>query len=148
MNPRESIRSLTVLPVTAADWEATYQSTVRRFIIARQHRRPVRFYCCAANRHDGHLLVVGKKAEPLYVAVVALGPLTGDSLATFFVARANDFVEINCWGNRQTDLPWSAAGTLESAQKLPRRERRMMILLIGSVIQELTEQFAKCRQQN
>ena len=92
--------------------------------------------------------MVGKDCHPLFVVIVALGPLASGSLADFFLHHAADFDEVNCWGNSALDQPWSTAGALPVAGALLKSDRRLMVLLIGTLITELTERFAQQRKNN
>lgn len=135
-------------PLTTDHWEQTFQSVCATFAAARSNQPPVRFYSCAKSNYDGHLLVVGKEVEPLYVVVVVLGPVAADSLADYFLNRARDFVEVTCWGNALSEYTWSAAGTLPAAESLSKRERKIMVGLMGAMVKELMARFAEEHMKN
>jgi hypothetical protein len=147
MSNQESSRQSN-LPTTTADWERALRSIRETYLAARHNQPPTEFFSTGKRLYDGHLLLVGKDAQPLYLVILALGPLVAESLGAFFIGHGNDFVEINCWGNSSSDRPWAAAGAFPAARALPKREQGMMVLMIGSLIQELTEQFTEQQKKN
>jgi hypothetical protein len=136
------------LPLTAEHWEHTFQLVCATFAAARSNQPPVQFYSCARNHYDGHLLVVGKDVQPLFLVVVVLGPVAAESLSDYFLSRGKDFVGISCWGDPLSEYNWSAAGALPAAESLSKRERKVMVRLIGSVVKELMERFAVEHMRN
>ena len=127
------------LEMTETDWERIFQKVLRKYRAARRNQPAVRFFSWGSSRYDGHVLVAGKDVEPLYIIVIVLGPLVAGSLADFFVSKAPGFVEITCWGDAHTKLPWSAVGALPAAEALSKQEHKMMVSLIGAMVQELIE---------
>jgi hypothetical protein len=147
MNKRESSQQPN-LPMTEADWERALQCIRQSYVAARHNQPPEEFYSAGKRHYDGHLLLVGKDVQPLYMVIMAMGPLVAESLGDFFIGHANDFVEINCWGNSSENQPWSAAGAFSAARALSKREQRMMVLMIGTLIQEFREQYFEQQKKN
>lgn len=147
MNNQESSQRPN-LPMTVADWERALHKIRQTFVEARLNQPPVKFFSTGKSHYDGHLLLVGKDVEPLFMVILALGPLVAESLGDFFIRHGHDFVEINCWGNSSQGRPWAAAGTLPAARALSKRDQRMMVLMIRALIQEFTEQFIAQQKKN
>lgn len=133
------------LPLTPSDWQATLQAVRQTYAAARRNQPPVEFFSTSRSRYEGHVILVGKGAEPLFLILVALGPLASDSLDEFFMTQVFGFLELRSHGPTPTENSWCAIGMLPAAKALSPDEKKNMLAKIGAVIDELTE---KCAAQH
>jgi hypothetical protein len=143
---KRRIRKNPELPLTDSEWEEIYQGVCDRFREPDQPQKTL--YSAGYFHHDSHLLVAGKNGQPMYLVLIALGPLDGESLVNFFLSKVTSFTEITCWGHFSRDFPWSVAGAMPEAQILTIKERTTMLALLQCIVKELEERFLAEQKNN
>ena len=97
---------------------------------------------------DGHLAILGKDGEPMFVVMLALGPVDAEGLFAYFQCRVEDFVGIDLIGSIEDELPWCVVGSLPATEQLDEAERESLEEQIEPFLLDLTERFQAMQMNN
>ena len=97
---------------------------------------------------DGHLAILGQDGEPMFVVMLALGPVDAESLFAYFQSRVEDFVGLDLIGSIEDELPWCVVGALPATEQLDEAERESLEEQIEPFLLDLTERFQAMQMNN
>ena len=97
---------------------------------------------------DGHLAILGLNGEPMFVVMLALGPVDAESLFAHFQSRVEDFVGLDLIGSIEDELPWCVVGALPATEQLDEAERESLEEQIEPFLLDLTERFQAMQMNN
>ena len=97
---------------------------------------------------DGHLAILGLNGEPMFVVMLALGPVDAESLFAYFQSRVEDFVGLDIIGSIEDELPWCVVGSLPATEQLDEAERESLEEEIEPFVMDLTERFFAAQTNN
>ena len=97
---------------------------------------------------DGHLAILGQDGEPMFVVMLALGPVDAEGLFAYFQSRVEDFVGIDLIGSIEDALPWCVVGSLPATEQLDEAERESLEEQIEPFLLDLTERFQAMQMNN
>ena len=132
--------------LTNADWDATYQELNEQ--ICANAEADSSLLGAVSIHCDGHLAVLGRDGEPMFVVMLALGPVDAEGLFAYFQSRAEDFVGIDLIGSIEDELPWCVVGSLPATEQLDEAERESLEEQIESFLLDLTERFQAMQMNN
>ena len=132
--------------LTNADWDEAYQELNEQI---RENADADSSLLGAVSIHsDGHLAILGKDGEPMFVVMLALGPVDAEGLFAYFQSRVEDFVGLDLIGAIEDELPWCVVGTLPAADQLDEAERESLEEQIEPFLLDLTERFQAMQMNN